>query len=81
MGDISNFEKVNNNKSCMSKLNAQSIDRIFANVVNTVPYRPEYTVPAGNPVRLTSMFRTGRNTGRTGQYRLYRPVFEYRTET
>ena len=27
------------------------------------------TVPAGNPVRLTSMFRTGRNTGRTGQFR------------
>ena len=41
-------------------------------VVNSVPYRPvrpEYTVPAGNPVRLTSMFRTGRNTGRTGQFR------------
>ena len=57
------------------------------NVVNTVPYRPvrpEYTVPAGNPVWLTSMFRTGRNTGRTGlvlavpanfgQYRPVRPV-------
>ena len=46
------------------------------NVINTVPYRPvrpEYTVPAGNPVRLTSMFRTGRNTGRigrTGQFRV-----------
>ena len=42
---------------------------VYTNVVNTVPYRPvrpEYTVPAGNPVRLTSMFRTGRNTGRTG---------------
>ena len=41
----------------------------ITNVVNTVPYRPvqpKYTVPAGNPVRLTYMFRTGRNTGRTG---------------
>ena len=42
---------------------------VFNSVVDTVPYRPvrpKYTVPAGNPVRLTYLFRTGRNTGRTG---------------
>ena len=58
-----------------------SLHTILSNVVNTVPYRPvrpEYTVPAGNPVRLTSMFRTGRNTGRTSlvpaNFGQYRPV-------
>ena len=38
-------------------------------VVDTVPYRPvrpKYTVPAGNPVQVTYLFRTGGNTGRTG---------------
>ena len=56
-------------------------------VINSVPYRPvrsEYTVPASNPVHLTLLFRTGKNTGRTalvpaiptnfGQYRPVRPV-------
>ena len=38
-------------------------------VIDSVPYRsvrPEYTVPASNPVRSTPLFRTGKNTGRTG---------------
>ena len=42
------------------------------NVVNSVPYRPvrpEYIVPASNPVRSTPLFRIGKNTGRTGQFR------------
>ena len=46
-----------------------------SSVVDTVPYRPvrpEYTVPAGDPVRLTPTFRTGKNTGRTGQYQAIR---------
>ena len=41
----------------------------YTSVVDTVPYRPvrpEYTVPAGDPVRLTPTFRTGKNTGCTG---------------
>ena len=62
----------------------RNLGLVLINVVNIVPYRlvrPEYTIPAGNPVWLTPMFRTGRNTGRTGKYRLYRPVFEYRTKT
>uniref|UniRef100_A0A7N2LP16 Uncharacterized protein n=1 Tax=Quercus lobata TaxID=97700 RepID=A0A7N2LP16_QUELO len=49
--------------------------------VNTVPYRPEYTVPASNPVHSTPLFRTGKNTGRTGlvpvipaNFGQYRPV-------
>ena len=33
--------------------------------VNTVPYWPVYTVPARKSVRLTPLFRTGKNTGRT----------------
>ena len=40
---------------------------VLINVVNSVPYwpvRPDYTVPIGNPVRLTPMFRIGKNTGR-----------------
>ena len=37
--------------------------------VNTVPYRPEYTVPASNPVHSTPLFRTGKNIGHTGQFR------------
>ena len=42
---------------------------ILTSVVDTVPYRPvrpEYTVPVGDPVRLTPTFRTGKITGRTG---------------
>ena len=38
-------------------------------VIDSVPYwpvRPKYTVPASNPVHLTPLFRTGKNTGRTG---------------
>ena len=35
-------------------------------VINSVPYRPEYTVPASNPVHSTPLFRTGKNTGHTG---------------
>ena len=34
--------------------------------VNTVLYRPVYTIPASKPVRLTLLFRTGKNIGRTG---------------
>ena len=40
--------------------------------VNTVPYRlvrPVYTVPASKSVRLIPLFRTRKNTGRTGQFR------------
>ena len=40
--------------------------------VNSVPYRPvllEYIVPASNPVHITPLFRIGKNTGRTGQFR------------
>ena len=63
---------------------------VLINVVNTVPYRPvrpEYTVPAGNPVRLPLCFvpveipavpasyRPYRPiSGNTGRYRAYRPV-------
>ena len=41
-------------------------------VINSVPYRSvlsEYTVPASNPVHSTPLFRTGKNTGRIGQFR------------
>ena len=37
--------------------------------VNSVPYQTvwaEYTVLASKPVRITPLFRTGKNTGRTG---------------
>ena len=37
--------------------------------VNSVPYQmvwAEYTVLASKPVRITPLFRTGKNTGRTG---------------
>ena len=37
--------------------------------VNTVPYQSVYTIPASKPVRLTPMFRTGKNTSCTGQFR------------
>ena len=38
--------------------------------VNFVPYRPvrpKYTVPAGEPVQNTPLFRTDENTGHTGR--------------
>ena len=38
--------------------------------VNSVPYRPvppEYTAPASKPVQILPLFRTGKNTGRTGR--------------
>ena len=45
---------------------------IQSKVVDSVPHRPvwpEYTVSASNPVHSTPLFRTGKNTGRTGQFR------------
>ena len=46
--------------------------QIRTKVINSVPYRPvrpEYTVPASNPVHSTPLFHIGKNTGRTGQFR------------
>ena len=53
---------------------------VFAKGVNSVPYwpvQPEYTVSASKLVRITPLFRIGKNTGRIlaipanfGQYRL-----------
>ena len=37
--------------------------------VNFVLYRPEYTVPTSKPVHITPLFRTGKNTGRIGEFR------------
>ena len=48
------------------------ITLLLHKVINSVPYRPirpEYTVPASNPVHSTPLFRTRKNTGRTGQFR------------
>ena len=45
---------------------------VLIKVIDSVPYRPvrsEYTVPANNLVHSTPLFRTGKNTGRTGQFR------------
>ena len=56
--------------SCRVRRSCQILPLLLlSSVVDTVPYRPvrpKYTVPAGNPVQLTYLFRTGRNTGRTG---------------
>ena len=43
--------------------------QVSAKVIDSVPYQlvqPEYTVPASNPVHSTPLFRTEKNTGRTG---------------
>ena len=60
-----------------------SIKYLTTKVVNSVPYRPEYTIPASNPVRSTPLFRTGKNTGHTGlvpavpaNFGQYRPVLD-----
>ena len=48
------------------------ITLLLHKVINSVSYRPvrpEYTVPASNPLHSTPLFRTGKNTGRTGQFR------------
>ena len=49
--------------------------------VNFIPYRSvqsEYTVPTSKPVRITSLFRIGKNTGRIlaipANFGQYRPV-------
>ena len=57
---------------------------VFAKGVNSVPYwpvQPEYTVSASKLVRITPLFRIGKNTGRTGHilaipanFGQYRPV-------
>ena len=54
---------------------------LMSKVINSVPYRPvrpEYTVPASNPVHLIPPFRTEKNTGRTGlvpaNFGQYRPI-------
>ena len=47
------------------------ITLLLHKVINSVPYRPirpEYTVPASNPVHSTPLFSTRKNTGRTGQF-------------
>ena len=52
--------------------NVRILFGVISRGVNTVPYRPVrlvYTVPASKPVRLTPLFRIGKNTGRTGQFR------------
>ena len=36
--------------------------------VDSVSYRSVYTVPANKLVHITSLFRTGKNTGRIGQF-------------
>ena len=44
-------------------------EHILTKVIDSVPYRPvwsEYTVSASNPVRLTPLFRTEKNTRRIG---------------
>ena len=49
-----------------------SYKNLLNKVIDSVPYRlvrPEYTVPASNPVRSTPLFRTGKNTGRPSQFR------------
>ena len=56
----------------LSFLRKNTEHRVILKVINSVPYRPvrpEYTVPASNPVHSTPLFRTGKNTGRTGQFR------------
>ena len=37
--------------------------------VNSVPYRQYRTVPTSKPVHINPLFRTGKNIGRTGQFR------------
>ena len=52
--------------------NVRILFGVISRGVNTVPYRPVrlvYTVPASKPVQLTPLFRIGKNTGRTGQFR------------
>ena len=63
------------------KVYHKTFHQFSTNVVNFVPYRSEYTVPASNPVCLTPLFRTGKNTGCTGlvpavpaNFGQYRPV-------
>ena len=57
---------------------------VYTKEVNFVPYRLVrlvYTVPANKPVQIPPLFRTGKNTGCTGEIRLFRPVNAYRTKT
>ena len=51
-----------------------SIKYLTTKVVNSVPYRLEYTVPAGNPIRSTPLFRTGKNNGYTGHIGQFRAI-------
>ena len=60
-----------------------SIARAAIKEVNFVPYRliqPVYTVPASKPVQIPPLFHIGKNTSRTNEIRLFRPVNAYRTE-
>ena len=52
--------------------NVRILFGVISRGVNTVLYRPVrlvYTVPASKPVQLTPLFRIGKNTDRTGQFR------------
>ena len=54
---------------------------IYIKEVNYVPYQPVYTIPASAPVQIPPLFRTGKNTGHTGEIQLFQPISGYRTST
>ena len=52
--------------------------------VNSVSHWPVwsvYTIPVNAPVQIHPLFRTGKNTGRTGKIRLFWQVKMFRTGT
>ena len=57
------------------------ISLIGTKEVNSVSYRPVYTVPASASVQITPLLRTGKNTNRTSEIRLFRLVNGYWAET
>lgn len=68
----------------MTKYHQCHCQRLFHKEVNFVPYqsvRPVYIVPASKSVQIPHLFRTEKNTDRTGEVRLFRPINAYQTET
>ena len=52
--------------SLLLPLSTKGVNTVPYRTGQYVPYRPVYTIPASKSVRLTTLFRTGKNIGRTG---------------
>ena len=59
----------------------RDVDGVANKEVNSIPYRPVYTVPVSAPVQAHPLFRTRKNTSRIDEIQLFQPVKMFQTGT